>query len=313
MKEFELIAALRRKLPPTSSRVELGIGDDAAVLSPLGPKMLWTIDAQVEGKHFDLGYAEGESIGHKALAVNLSDICAMGGVPRMALVSLGVRSGLEISFWEALYEGMAKLAVRAGVDIVGGNISATSGPAFIDISVLGECSRPLTRGGAKVGDTLFVTGELGGAARGLRLLRAKEGSSDPLAVRRQLWPEPRLKEALLLSQLEGVHALMDVSDGLTQDLGHLLKASNVGAEIDGRKLPIAAGSTREEALSGGEDYELLGTVAEKDFGLLEEAFLRAKLRITAIGKIVEASCGVSIRWDDGVATPLIPSGWDHLG
>lgn len=246
--EFRLIEKIRKHAPMTSSVVK-GIGDDTAVLRHTKDKyLLFTTDMLVEGTHFKrrMGAA---GIGHKALACSISDIAAMGGVPTHAVVSLGVGPKMPVRFVEDIYKGMAALAKHFGVSIAGGD-TVKSAKVIINVALLGEVEKKclVTRGNAKTGDWIFVTGTLGRS----------------LARDKHLNFTPRLKEARFLVKNFKPSAMMDISDGLAGDLNHILKASRVGARLWDNAVPLTKGATLAQALTDGEDFELLFTLKESD-------------------------------------------------
>lgn len=261
------LAGLGRRADP---RVVLGIGDDAAVLSPRGP-VVATTDTFVDGVHFRLDLLSAADAGFRATAGAVSDIAAMGAGPLAILAALEVPAGAPDRLPLSVMRGIATAAGRFGFVVAGGNLTSTPGPLGITVTALGESvHRPLTRAGARPGDDVLVTGRPGAAALGLALLRDdpwRARRRHPVLVRAWRRPEPRLAEGLALAALPGVHAAIDVSDGLVQDLGHVLDASGVGARIDADTLPLAPGAVRaaaslgldavEAALTGGDDYELL--------------------------------------------------------
>lgn len=295
--EFALIRRLKRILDPdVSSPDRVGIGDDASVL-PWKKKssLLLTHDLLLEGVHF-LKNQDFRDIGWKALAVNLSDIAAMGGRPLEAVVGLGLPAGASVENVEALYRGLKAVAKKFACPILGGDTNASRNGWVVAVSVLGECAgRPLLRSGAKAGDTLWVTGALGGAALAWHALR--KGKSLPRGrefLRRFLRPEPRLDwaESLRLSGM--VTAALDISDGLAGDLAHLAEASGVGAEVEVESLPRAP---RFEAacravgahpvsllLGGGEDYELLFTVRKGREARFAAWAKRKRIPVSRIGR-----------------------------
>ena len=309
MNEFELIQRLTRSLPVNKS-VVTGAGDDCAVLDLGLPDrlILFKTDAVVEGVHFTAD-APPERIGHKALARCLSDIAAMAGTPNSAVVTLGLPAGFDAARLEKIYAGMGALARRHEVAIVGGETVSNPGGILISVALLGTVPRGkcLLRSGALTGDALFVTGELGGSLSG-----------------RHLEFEPRLAEARWLADNFSVHALIDVSDGLAGDLRHIMKASRVGAELLATAIPItrtarlaakAEGSAKPPllaALTDGEDFELLFTVAARDAVPLLDAWKHhfPKLKLTCIGKINERD-GLTIRDKDGIR-PLEVHGYAHF-
>ncbi|HEU4438293.1 MAG TPA: thiamine-phosphate kinase [Methylomirabilota bacterium] len=260
--------------------VEVGIGDDTAVLAvPPGHRLLATTDLLIEDVHFRRVSAAPADIGWKALAVNLSDIAAMGGTPRWALVALAVPVETEVDAVDAFYAGMADAAAPHGVVVVGGDTSASPDGWMVNVTVLGlHAGAPRLRSQARRGDMVGVTGAVGASAAGLFALemgldQARERGVAPgwLAdiARAHLRPRARIAEGLWLGEAPGVHAMMDCSDGLATDLGHICRESGVGARIRVDQVPVAAAAreaaralgqdARQWAVSGGEDYELLVT------------------------------------------------------
>lgn len=310
MPEFETIERIAKWLGKPSARVEVGIGDDAAVVMPPAGKMLVTTDMMVEGVHFDRAYCLPEEIGHKLLAINLSDIAAMGGTPRYGLVSLSLPQGTPESFLEKFYGGLRGLAERFCVDIVGGNITA-GGALALDLCLIGEAQLPVTRAGARVGHKVGVTGGLGGAAAGLAVLQKwGRGRFDDVA-KAQLLPEPRVREATNLAPL--LSSLIDISDGLSSELHHLAKSSGVGFRIFRERLPLHVGVAEAAralavepwpwVLGGGEDYELLFTFAPEREKEVSAA------GATVIGEVVAG--GVCLVDSVGKERDLPASGWRH--
>lgn len=309
MNEFELIHRLTRSLPINPS-VVVGAGDDCAVLDAGIPDrlLLFKTDAVVEGVHFTPETAP-EKIGHKALGRCLSDIAAMAGTPTAALVTIGLPGIFKLDFVEAIYAGLNELARRHQVAVVGGETTTNPGGIFISIALLGWVPRGkgVLRSGAEVGDAIFVTGELGGSLAG-----------------RHLDFEPRLAEARWLAQHFSLHAMLDVSDGLAGDLRHILTASRVGAELLASAIPISrearraakAGSAAKPplvaALSDGEDFELLFTIANRDAVPVLDEWKKQfpGLALTCIGKI-KAGEGITIRERQGVR-PLTAHGYVHF-
>ena len=309
MNEFELIARLTRSLPINHS-VVVGAGDDCAVLD-LGVPDRWLLfktDAVVEGIHF-ISSTPPEQIGHKALARCLSDIAAMAGTPTAALVTVALPSNFEPEAVAAIYAGINTLAERHEVAVVGGETTTNPERRLISVALLGWVHRgkAVLRSEAKAGDAIFVTGELGGSLAG-----------------KHLTFEPRLAEARWLAQHFAVHAMIDVSDGLAGDLRHILKASGVGAELLATSIPISraarhaarASSTAKPALlaalTDGEDFELLFTLAKRDAVPVLDAWRKQfpNLPLTCIGKIT-ATPGVHIRDRQGVR-PLTANGYVHF-
>jgi len=309
MKEDELIQRLTAGAP-ANKRLRLGPGDDCAVLDCDAPGLweLFKTDAVVEGVHFEPD-ADPGLVGRKALARCLSDIAAMGGTPSAALVTLGLPSPPDTARLEALYRGLYALAREYEVAVAGGETVAGAGRLFLSVAALGfvEKERCVLRRGARLGDALFVTGELGGSIAG-----------------KHLTFEPRVREARWLTNRFALHAMMDLSDGLASDLPRLLRASGVGAELLAEALPLSraakvrfrSGATRkrplEAALTDGEDYELLFAVASKDAVPLLDAWKEAfpETRLSCIGKITSGG-GMTIRERKSVRRMEL-NGYDHL-
>jgi len=307
--EFELIEKLTRSLP-TNKSVVTGSGDDCAVLDLGIPDklLLFKTDAVVEGIHFKSD-APPEKIGHKALARCLSDIAAMAGTPTTALVTLALPKVFDAAFIEGIYSGMGEVARKFHVAIAGGETTTNPERILISIALLGTVPRgkAVLRSGAEAGDAIFVTGELGGS----------------LAAR-HLEFEPRLAEAQWLAEHFPIHAMIDLSDGLAGDLRHILKASHVGAELLTTSIPISraakVASKAESpakppllaALTDGEDFELLFTVASKHAVPLLDAWKKQfpKLAVTCIGKIT-AGEGITLRDKSGVR-PFKAHGYEHF-
>jgi thiamine-monophosphate kinase len=335
MGEFDLLARIRERLPGPGPRVRLGSGDDAAIVVP-GGATATSVDAVVDGVHFQRRWSSLEQIGSKALAVALSDLAAMGAEAGEAYVVLGVPSDLGEDDCLELLDGIAKIAKETGTTLAGGDL--TRAPALtLAMTVVGHAQPEdfVTRAGACPGDALVVTGELGGAAAGLLLLE-RESSSDvpgvdgPYAsstpgtssalLARQLEPRPRLEAGRALAEA-GARAMIDLSDGLGGDAGHLAAASGVGLRIDTGSLPVQAGVAEaataagrdplELAVAGGEDYELLAAIPR---GQLSAAIAATEKQggtaLTEIGEVV-AGDGVEIRLPGGGL--LEPTGFDQLG
>jgi thiamine-monophosphate kinase len=309
MNEFELIARLTKNLP-TNKNVLVGSGDDCAVLDfGLAEKLiLFKTDAIVEGVHFTKEIAP-EKIGRKALARCLSDIAAMAGTPTAALVTIGLPENFEVGLVEKIYDGINSCAEKFGVAIVGGETTKNSGGIFISIALLGTVARgkQILRRSAKIGDAIFVTSELGGSL-----------------AEKHLEFEPRIAEANWLAEKFSIHALIDLSDGLAGDLRHILNASKIGAEILKSAIPISreaklaakksssAKPAFVAALTDGEDFELLFTIASKDAVKLLDAWKKKfpKLKLSCIGKIV-AGEGILIR-DKNSSQKFNANGYVHF-
>lgn len=291
--EFELIGKLRQQLSEFLS-LEVGPGDDAAVsLRPDGSRLLLATDMLLEGVHFDLSVADSELVGRKALAVNLSDIAAMGGIPEAALVSIAVPKGRAVA--EPLMHGLLMLAEEFDVDVAGGDTTSWIGPLVVNVAVTGRLESselPFLRSGAQPGDWVFVTGRLGGSRSGHHLQFT-----------------PRVREGRMLRGAASVHAMIDISDGLAADLHHVLRESSTGAVLYENQIPRRyPDTTIEQALSDGEDFELLFTVpAEEGQSLLGNP--PAGVDVFHIGEITES--GAVLRRSDGTESPLEDSGWKH--
>lgn len=311
--EHALIERIRSRLPTTPSFVVVGIGDDAAVIEPERNALeVITTDSQVEGVHFDLAFTSAADVGHKALAVNLSDVAAMGAAPRVALLSLILPPAWPVAHLDALVDSMVALARRSKVSIVGGNIARSPGPLVVDVTVTGSVHRRrvLTRADARVGDDLYVSGTLGGAALGLRSLRANHGDVSP-AARRYRRPEPRLRLGMLLGRNRAARACVDLSDGLADGIRQIGSASGVGAVIDASAIPVEPGASVQDALSGGEDYELLFAVAPKLRRRLEG--VRRLTKDVAVTRIGRLTADRRFLLERGGTTEELPRGFTHFG
>lgn len=322
MNELELIETLERRFRSPSPSVEVGVGDDAAIVAS-GGGMRWalTTDAMVEGVHFDLALTDPERLGRKALAINLSDLAAMGSRPRHCLLALMLPAETEGGFVDRLLDGVEATAREHRVSVVGGNLSR--GPCLsITVTAVGELSGPaLTRDGGRPGDRLLLTGEVGSSALGLELLRRGPAEVLPpelaALVERHLDPTPRVAVG---EALRGIaRAAIDISDGLAQDAGHLARASRCGARIHLARLPLAGPyraltADREDpfgpALGGGEDYELLFAVPEMMVRTAVTTAAGVGCALHEIGALEEGS-GVVIEAEDGSERPA-PAGYRHF-
>jgi thiamine-monophosphate kinase len=277
----------------------VGPGDDAAVVvGSRNERLVVTTDAVVEGVHFSRAYSTPADIGHRALAVNLSDLAAMGATPRWALLSLVLPGSTRETDVEDLVDGLAALAIRHGVSVIGGNITRTDGPLVVDVTAGGEVAprKWLTRSGAKAGDSVYVSGTIGGAAAGLEMLGA--GVRDAECVARHLRPEPRVRLGIAIARAKAARAAMDLSDGLADGLEQVASASGVGVRVDGAAVPVDSAAHRwwtargadplTAALAGGDDYELLLAVPRKGHGALRSALRHvADPAVTKIGEFTK--------------------------
>jgi thiamine-monophosphate kinase len=319
--EFGLIKAISQ-IADKGQGVVMGVGDDVAVLRPSpGQVLLVTTDLLLEGVHFQLEFTDLYRLGQKALAVNLSDIAACGGRPTAFLVSLAISPAMEVTAMQALYKGMMEQARQYGCSLVGGDTSRGK-EWMISITLLGEAEegKVVYRRGAQQGDRIFVTGHLGDAALGLKQL--KSGVREGYLIERHLVPSPRVKEGAAIARQGLATAMIDISDGLIADLGHILEASGVGAQIHLPQLPLSV-SYREHgkpyyknpylfALAGGEDYELLFTAPEGRQEAIAKLAQELHTPMTMIGEIVEASAGVTLVGSDGRKIPVEQRGHDHF-
>ncbi|NLI81614.1 MAG: thiamine-phosphate kinase [Deltaproteobacteria bacterium] len=330
--EFGLIGRIAGILGPAPADVVVGIGDDVAVLHVGGSEhLLATCDIQVEGVHFRQDATTPRQLGRKVAAINVSDIAAMGGTPRWALVSLALPDDTAVAFVDELYKGLEEQLRWAGAAVVGGNCSRASGEMMIDLCLLGSVQPDcmILRKGARVGDSVLVTGTLGDSRAGLELILAPLGEVSEAARRavteRHLTPRPRLKEGQILGASGMVHAMADVSDGLMSDLGHICRAGNVGAEIWMERVPvseacleIAKGSGVDPltwALAGGEDYELLFTVDSRHVASVADAVWRQTgITCTEVGRILSPEEGIRAVHPDGRCLDFTAraGGWDHF-
>jgi thiamine-monophosphate kinase len=328
--EFSLIDRIGKILPATRAKdLLIGIGDDTAVIRMDKRRaLLVTCDIQVEGRHFRFDRITPYQLGRRAMAVNVSDIASMGGKPTFALVSLGLPGDFPVASYDRLFEGMRDELRRHGARIVGGNLARTEDVLVVDITLMGEndLSRVMTRGGARVGDRVFVTGRLGASGAGFQALKAF-GGKVPARYRHlvacHLVPTPRVTLGRRISRTGVATAMIDLSDGLAGDLFHICTRSRVGAEIYPDRLPlperigeIAARSGKSAidlALHSGEDYELLFTAPPGVPARTIRSLSRdSGIPITEIGKIVRRKDGYCLVDSQGIRTPLTPAGWDHF-
>lgn len=335
--ERALLRHLRGRIP-LGEGVLVGPGDDAAVVTS-GPVALLTTDALVEGIHFRREWGPAALTGRKALSVNLSDIAAMAGSARYATVSLCLPGDLPLAYLDDLYDGLLERGAEVGVHIVGGNVSATTGPLVIDVTLVGHGDRILRRSGAQAGDLVVVTGALGGATAGLRFLLdgarlgddrelASLGPASPEAadsllhcIRAQLDPTPPLAFGRALSEHDVVHAAMDLSDGLSGDLLTLCEESGVAALLDSNSMPVDSCVQRlareggpdafTAALHGGEDYQLLLAVPPQSIDELRDVAVVWDLPVTVVGEFTEGAPLVSIRFGDKVRK-VRPKSHEHF-
>jgi thiamine-monophosphate kinase len=330
--EFGLIEHLTKNFELRHPLTVQGIGDDAAVIDPAGKLQVLTTDLLLEGIHFDLTYVPLKHLGYKAVVVNLSDLCAMNAEPRQITVSIGVSNRFSVEAMEELYEGIYAACRRYEVDLVGGDTSSSRQGLVISVTALGEAQEGelVYRHGARPGDLICVSGDLGGAYIGLQLLEREkqiflqhpgvQPSLDGKAyvVGRQLKPEARVDVVAALKEKAVLpSSMIDVSDGLSSDLLHLCHRSGTGALIEESEVPIHAETFEQAvlfnmdpintALNGGEDYELLFTVDPRHRAAIEELS-----DVHLIGTVLEAEAGVKLLTKGGNRHELVAGGWNHL-
>ena len=330
--EFELIRRLTQEIKHQQSSTLLGVGDDAAVIDSGDKRVVISTDMLIEGVHFDMSYAPFKHLGYKAVVVNLSDICAMNAIPTQVTVSLAVSSRFSVEALDELYTGIHKACEVYGVDLVGGDTSSSLSGLMISVTAVGlvAADQAVTRSGAKPGDLLVVTGDLGSAYMGLQILeREKEVfKSAPMAqpdltdhqelLERQLKPEARTD---IIRELKDMNlkptAMIDISDGLASETFHLCASSGCGVRIYEDKLPINPHAYETARafnldptlcmLSGGEDYELLFTIDQSEFEKV-----RNLPKLSVIGHMVEDTAEKTLVTKNGVEAPLKAQGWDGL-
>lgn len=330
--EFGLIKRIKKKVDVEAGRVHLGIDDDAAAFEPTkGMVTLLTTDTLVEGIHFDPAYATAYQIGWKAMAANLSDIAAMGGVPRTAVVSLCLPDDTEVEWVEELYVGMNELIGRFEGAIVGGDTSVARKDTVITITLTGEVEhkRMITRAGAQKGDIICVTGDLGSSVSGLKIIRkekiGKEKTKERWShvIEKHLLPHPRIHEARILVAETTVNAMIDISDGLASEIHHICELSKTGAKIYTEELPIhpqtmdvadeCNGSAQQYVLYGGEDFELLFTLSPKNVGDIFDIIVNETgTKVSVIGAIAGAKEGIVLVNEQGDQQPLPFRGYNHF-
>ena len=327
--ERSLIDHIRRRLPAAPSSLIVAAGDDAAVaVSERGAFQVLTTDAVVEGVHFDRQFSSLSDVGYRAVAVNVSDVAAMGGTPSLALLSFLLPSSTMLADVDALLDGALEMAAEARVAIAGGNLSRSPGPLVVDVTVVGSVRprRILTRSGGRPGDDLYLSGSIGAATAGLECLRARSTQAAPVehdlaeCVARHRRPLPRTRIGALLGRNRAASACIDLSDGLADAVRQLADASGTGAAVDAAAVPVHPGASKwfrstgkdplEAAIAGGDDYELLFTVPKKLSGRLRGVQRAARgVAIVRIGELTPGREVVLIR--EGRREPL-PEGFSHF-
>ncbi len=320
--EFGLIDLIRSRVLSKDRRVLVDIGDDAAVIKPSEGKLLiFTTDTLVEKVHFDLRYSTFRQIGWKAMASNLSDIAAMGGLPKFALVTIGLPKSVAAENVISIYDGITAIGRRYKCKVVGGDTVFSPKGIFVSIALLGEVEKKflVKRKGAKRGDLICVTGDLGEAQAGLEFLLRNPRRKSSL-TRKHLTPFPRISEARILLRILKVSSMIDISDGLSSELFHLTEESDLGAVIYQDKIPISSNCKKAGrllgkspllwALSSGEEYELLFTVGRKKLPHLKK--LGRKVKVSWIGEMVAKKEGVMLREESGRKRKLTKMGFKHF-
>ena len=329
--ERGVIDRIRQRLPPPSSDIVLAIGDDAAVVrGERGALQVLTTDALVESVHFDRRFSRPSDIGYKALAVNVSDIVAMGATPHVALLSLMLPPDTPVADLDGLLDGLLEMATAVGVTLVGGNVTRSPGPLIVDVSLTGwvHPRKVLTRSGGRPGDALYLSGSIGGAAAGLSWLMAHARCPDDVpgdanladCVRRHVRPEPRARLGMLASRNRAASACMDLSDGLADAVRQIAEASGTGAKIELSAVPIHPGATAWFAsigedpvvrgLQGGDDYELLLAVPPRARGRFRNAARLARgLELTRIGELTR---GRELTISSNGVERTLPDGFVHF-
>jgi thiamine-monophosphate kinase len=328
--EFGLIARIKDRLPTPPSSVLKGIGDDASVTAPApGKETVTTADLLVEGVHFDFSLQSPYSLGKKALAVNISDIAAMGASPKYAFLSLAIPQGMKLQNLDLFIKGFLEIACNYKIFLLGGDTSASPGPFFINVGLIGEGNREnlVFRSGARPGDDLYVTGTLGDSLFGLMIARSggkrRLSPEEEYLLKRHFDPTPRAREGRALGEKGLVRSMIDLSDGLLADLGHICEESGTGARLWAERLPLSPALRRmaarqgrpawEAALRGGEDYELLFSAPPQHAARIATLGRRWSCGVARIGRIEPPGVGLVIESEDGPVDPRLFRGYDHFG
>lgn len=331
--EFGLIRQLQRQWPTSSPSIITGIGDDAAILTaPPGQQLLISADVLIENVHFDLHYQTPKDLGWRAGAANLSDIAAMGGTPLYLLVSMALPARVPPQHVRELYRGIQAACRPFNVELIGGDTSSSPSQIFLSLTIMGSVgvNHALTRNNAEIGDHIYVTGTLGDSNAGLRILQTHSADRqrfhppavETFLVRRHLRPAPRVYVGQLLANRKLAHAAIDLSDGLSSDVGHVCEASRVGAEIRATALPLSsqlrAFAQRDKrnpieiALHGGEDYELLFTAPAKRHQNVLRVSEQTQVPITCIGEIKPKTFGRQLVLPSGRKQKLSRESFCHF-
>ena len=325
--EFGLIARIREIVARQRGDVVLGIDDDTAAVRVGSEVLLLTTDALIENVHFRFDYFEPSEVGWRLMAANLSDVAAMGGTPLFALVALALPKTIPVEHVKGIYAGAVDLADRFGVAIVGGDTTGSPRDGFLSLTLVARAPDGCfaRRDRARPGDVLAVTGHLGGAQAGLNVLLGRgelDSASFPAVVERHKRPWPRVDEGKFLVHEMGVDCVIDVSDGLASEVGHLCRLSGTGARVEAERVPLHPETVRvaehlgedplDYALHGGEDFELLFCVPAERWDALAAAWReRFETPLTRVGQIVDPAEGLTLVSPDGTQA-LTPRGWDHF-
>jgi len=328
--EFGLIKKVTKDITVDKSTVVVGVGDDVAVIKTKSEKYaLLTCDVLIEGTHFKRETITPFQLGRKAIAINVSDIAAKGGIPNQALISIGLPKDTKVEYVEEIYRGIKKAAKQFNIDIVGGNTAFSRYKIFVDIFLIGEIKPEflLLRSGAKSGDKILVTGDLGDSSAGLEIIENPdlkfEKKYKMKLKQAHLSPCPRLEEGRTIAESELANCMMDISDGLSGDLAKICEESNVGALIWEEKIPMSketfafaksiGKNPLDFAIHGGEDYELLLTALPENVDtIIGKVKKKTETKVTEIGEIKDKEFCIKIAKTDGKVAPLNIYGWDHF-
>lgn len=333
--EFGLIKRLTKNITLYKERVIVGVGDDVAVVKTKAEKyLLLTCDILIEGTHFTKETITPCQLGKKVVAINVSDIAAKGGIPKQALISIGLPKDTKVIYVEEIYRGIKEQSKKFNIDIVGGNTALSKDKIFIDLFLVGEIKPDLLllRSGAKPDDKILVTGNLGDSSAGLKIIENQDLKLENIKFEKKyktklkqahLSPNPRLLESRIIAKSNLANSMMDISDGLSSDLAKICEASNVGAIIWEEKIPVSketlafaksiGKSPFNFALHGGEDYELLFTIPKENVEIIIKKIQReTKTKVTEIGEIKDRKFGIKIVKTNGGMTPLNTYGWNHF-
>lgn len=333
--EFGLIKKVTKDITVDKSTVVVGVGDDVAVIKTKSEKYaLLTCDVLIEGTHFKRETITPFQLGRKAIAINVSDIAAKGGIPNQALISIGLTKDIKVEYVEEIYRGIKDCAKKYDIDIVGGNTALSRNKIFVDIFLIGEIEPEflLLRSGAKVGDRILVTGNLGDSSAGLKIIENQDIKFTDIKLEKRyknnlkiahLNPYPRLVEGRIIAKNKLANCMMDISDGLSGDLAKICEESNVGALIWEEKIPMSketfafaksiGKNPLDFAIHGGEDYELLLTALPENVDtIIGKVKKKTETKVTEIGEIKDKEFCIKIAKTDGKVAPLNIYGWDHF-